>query len=195
MRFFVGTFLDLPHQRFYERFIKELIRQHPGMLRSIPENSAHLTYVFCADAPDQSVDAIGGAVKKATDTHRAFEIRLGSPRVMSAGSRPRLVCADVLSGDTQLHRLAADILGALQLACPDLSLSRSRSPHVTLARFRQQARRADSQAVSRSLAGSEGSSISRDAWIAEVQVVASELTPSGPAYGIKAQVPLTTFSR
>jgi 2'-5' RNA ligase len=132
-------------------------------------------------------------VREAADKHPAFEIRLGAPRVLPTGSRPRLVCADLLMGEVQIHRLTADVRARLQLACPDVSLSRSRTPHITLARFRRQATRADSEGVSRSLTPREGSSPSRSAWIADVQVVASALTPRGPVYEIKRQVPLTTL--
>ena len=190
MRLFVGTLLSSSPQRFYDHFIKELIREHGESLKGIPERSAHLTYAFCADADDRAVEALLRAVKQTTGGHSSFEIGLDSPHVVSAGARPRLVCADILSGEAALQRLIADLLSTLRLACPGLPLSPSRAPHVTLARFRKQARRSDAQAVSRSLAARPGAGVSATDQIAHVQVVASTLTPSGPVYEVRAQVPL-----
>jgi 2'-5' RNA ligase len=188
MRLFVGTLLSPSTQAFYDRFIKDLVHEHPEALRSIPEGSAHLTYAFCADADAGAVDAVLGAAKQTAGAHDAFEIGLGSPHVVFAGARPRLVCAEILRGQPELRRLTADLLGSLHLACPGLSLSPSRTPHVTLARFRKQARRSDGQAVSRSLTAGAGASAHDQ--IAQVQLVASTLTPSGPVYEIRAQAPL-----
>jgi 2'-5' RNA ligase len=192
MRLFVGSLLGPSHQRFYSRFIEEAVQRFPGALRSVPEHSVHFTHVFCADAPDERLGEICRAVTQAAGAHQPCEIRLGCPRVMAARSNPRLVCADVVSGLAQLAGLAATVFHALTRACPELTLSPSRTPHVTLARFRKQASRADGQQVSRWLAAREGKSgADRNMWIDEVQVVASELTARGPVYQIKAQCRLT----
>ena len=192
MRFFVGTLLGFPTQLFYDRFIDDVIRAHPDSLRRIPERSAHLTYAFVADAGGDTVDVFRDALTQATRGVRPFEIRLGPPRVIAAGSRPRLVCADIVSGETELLRLAAGLLTSLRLACPDLPMSPSRAPHVTLARFRKQARRSDGLAVSRSLPTGPEAARGPVEQIAHVQIVRSSLTPNGPVYEVLDQVPLPT---
>jgi 2'-5' RNA ligase len=194
VRLFVGTLLGPLHQRFYDRILEELLLRHPVALRRIPQNSAHLTFAFCARADQQHLDPIGDAVKEAADQHSGFDMTLGGGRVLWTGSKPRLVCADVLSGAGPLRRMTADILNQLQMACPELSWTGSRSPHLTLARFRRQVTRAEADAVARSVVSADGCGASRRVEIVAVDVVESHLTPQGPVYDIKRHMPLPTRS-
>jgi 2'-5' RNA ligase len=188
MRLFVASWLDAPHQRFYDRFIETALRQHANALRSIPRDSVHLTYLFCADAPEDQLDAIARAAAQAAAARPAFDIHLGAPRLLAGRSGPRLVCAHVLSGQSQLESLGAAMREAVARTYPDLSLSPTRSPHVTLARFRKQATRSDGQRVSRWLDEEDGRAEDRHVRINEVQIVESELTRRGPNYFIKARL-------
>ena len=54
MRLFVGTVLDERTQESYERFVKDLVGAHRGVLRGVPARSFHLTYAFAAHAPDDA---------------------------------------------------------------------------------------------------------------------------------------------
>jgi 2'-5' RNA ligase len=190
MRLFVGTLLSRSNQDFYDRFIQDLVHRHRESLRGIPERTAHLTYAFCAEANDQGVEAILAALKQTAAAHHPFEIALAAPHVVSAGRQPRLVCADICRGEGPLRRLTDDLLARLQRTCPDLPVTPSRTPHVTLARFRKQAKRSDAQAVSHSLTGGQRPALSTSDEIEHLHLVSSTLTPGGPVYEIRAQVRL-----
>jgi 2'-5' RNA ligase len=190
MRLFVGTVFGPSAQRLLDSVVKELVRRHHEVLRSVPDASAHLTYAFCAEADDNAIANIVDAVSQTADAHSPFEIVLGSPHVVSAGRKPRLVCAEVLSGQEALSRLTNDLLAQLRRTCPDLPIRPSRTPHVTLARFRKQAKRSDAQAVSQSLAAVSRDAVSAREQIGYLQVVSSTLTPSGAVYAIEKEFPL-----
>src|SRR4051812_35081458 len=107
MRLFLASWLAPADQQFYVTFIEAALQQHPNALRSVPRDSVHLTYLFCADAPPDQLEAIARAAAHAAGGPAPFDIRLGAPRVLAARSGPRLVCAHVLSGQAQLEALGA----------------------------------------------------------------------------------------
>ena len=103
--------------------------------------------------------------------------------VRSAG-KPRLICADLVKGATEVARLTEGLCTGARSISPDLRPSRA--PHVTLARFRKHATRSDAEAVSSSLSHVE----SRVDRVMAVRIVASVRTPSGPLYTTMGEMPL-----
>jgi 2'-5' RNA ligase len=194
VRLFIGTFLSESNQRAYGQLVESLSLRHVDLVRGVPAGSAHLTYAFCADAPDDRVNGIAGAVSETTSQHRSFTIRLAPPRILFSRSTPRLICAGVVAGEAALRRLAVDLATNLQRVGSGLPWKPSKAPHVTLARFRKNARRSDAQGLMRTLMNAGDAFVGREDRIAQVMVVASELTASGPVYRIKAQLPLLSDS-
>ena len=184
MRLFVGTFLGLHNQAFYQAHIRHLVGRHRDVLRGAPDGSAHLTYAFIPDMDEGLVSRLLATTADVVGRRQAFDIQLSPPLVLCSGGRPRLVCAELAKGADDARWLAAELSVALRVMAPDLRPSRS--PHVTLARFRKDATRVDADAVARSLSLSE-SKVDR---VTLVQVVASVLTPSGPVYTTKGEAPL-----
>jgi 2'-5' RNA ligase len=188
MRLFVGTLLGAASQAQCDRVVTSLVLEHRPVLRGVPARSAHVTYAFCASVAETRLDAIAHAVAAAIAGHRPFLVRLGRPQVASARSRPRLVCAEAILGSAQVQALSDAIGSSLRVACPDLAWSGSRTPHVTLARFRKHAKGRDARTVSRALADLEMQAF--EDWIACVHLVASELTDRGPVYHVRSEIPL-----
>jgi 2'-5' RNA ligase len=184
MRLFVGTFLSPHNQDFYHAFVGALVRRHRDVLRSVPDGSAHLTYAFIPDLDEALVGRLLSRIGDAARHRRAFDIELSTPIVLRAGTRPRLVCAELASGAEDVGRLAAELSGVVSAMAPDVRPSKA--PHVTLARFRKNATRADGDAVSKFLSPSK-CKVDR---VSLVQVVASVLTPSGPVYATRGEAPL-----
>jgi len=186
MRLFLGTFLNPANQAFCHRLDRELVKHHGNVLRAIPADSAHITYAFISELHETLVGDLVTAISETTRRWQAFEVELGSPQVVRSAGMPRLVCADLVRGATEVSRLTADLSTTARTISPDLRVSRA--PHVTLARFRRHSTRSDAQAVSSSLSRGE----SRVDRVMAVQIVASVLTPSGPVYTRMGEISLGT---
>jgi 2'-5' RNA ligase len=190
MRLFVCSFLGDDAQEFYRRHFAEPIAASGGVLRSIPPRSAHITYAFMGDVPDASLAGIAEAVAIVAARHDAVAIRLGPPEIQYARVEARLVYTPLIEGAAAISNLTTDI--ARECARVD-GLGRvdgSKSPHVTLARFRKQTHRREAFPLLDTLTRNRVGDVLRHDQIAEVQVVASELTPSGPRYDVKARAAL-----
>jgi 2'-5' RNA ligase len=194
MRVFVGTFLNPANQRVCEHIVRDLVHEHREVIHGVPDGSVHITHAFCPQAGDGDINDIQRALNGAAETSRAFDIRFGAPHVIAAGSRPRLVCAAIVDDDGACSRIGANVFTRLRSACPHLPFSPSRTPHVTLARFRKSAGRADARAVEQSISNRADSVLHRDR-IERLEVVVSVLTPTGPRYEIVVGASLMTSER
>jgi 2'-5' RNA ligase len=116
-------------------------------------------------------------------------IRLGRPFVLYGGSDARLIAAPVSDGASDLQELTEDIARAFAKTMT-VGFEPTRSLHVTLARFRRGTRRQDVTPVERTLATSDDRLLIHDHTIARVQLMASDLTSSGPRYRALADAPL-----
>ena len=186
MRLFIGTLLNAATQDRLDRLIGELVHVHPDAIRAIPLRSAHLTYAFCPRADAEATTAMANVIRQIAAAHQRFDIALERPQILGPRSRPRLVCADISRGTAELVRLTADLFDRLQLDCPAATIDRGKSQHVTLARFRKRARRAEADAIANWLEG-HTTSISISEQIDALQLVSSTLTAAGPQYQIVAQ--------
>ena len=190
VRLFLGTFLNPANQRYYAGVGRGLVTRHGGVVRAIPAETAHLTYVFSADAADGCLDAVVEVVQRCVASIPAFDVQLGPPHVLLAGPRPRLVCADVTSGALEFTALALDLLKAVTGAQLPLTASGTKSPHVTLARFSKKAGRSDARIVSQTLERGIWAETRIADRVSNVQVVVSQLTDAGPVYEVRAAAAL-----
>lgn len=214
MRLFVCSLLNAENQAHYSREMGMLIAANGRLLRAAPRESMHITYAFLQHPDEGLLEKAIDAVTVVASRHAAVDIRLGPPFVMYARNEARLVCAAVTHGAMAIERLTADIVRELQRRLPGVDVSGSRSPHVTLARFRrgtqrreavpveEALRRAASAGASRSEdSGSEGRGIAghgserpahaaRTDRVSSLQTISSELTSSGPVYVIESSIPL-----
>jgi 2'-5' RNA ligase len=190
MRLFICTLLSTENQAFYGHHVNDLVARSGGVLRAIPGSSAHLTYAFLGKTDERELDRVLQAVRASGDRCGSIRIRLGAPSVLYARATPRLVCASVIDGQVQLQHLATEVVAELEHRCPNVGVDRSRSLHVTLARFRSHTTRAAARAISGALAGDALATTTRDDWVTRVQVVSSDLTPGGPVYTVNAEIAL-----
>lgn len=180
MRLFVCTWLCQDNQAFYAQRIADLIASSSGTLRAIPNGSAHITHAFLGRADDRVLAEVVAVVRDVAPRHVPIAIRLGPPSILYARAEARLVYTPIVDGVEALAHLRSTVVGELQRRLPDVEVSSSHSPHVTLARFRKHTRRGSARPVSDALelAGSE----EREDQIAAMQVVSSELTAAAPRY-------------
>jgi 2'-5' RNA ligase len=190
MRLFICTLLSPENQAFYGHHVTDLVARSGGVLRAIPRSSAHLTYAFLGKTDERELDHVLQAVGASADRYGSIRIRLGAPSVLYARATPRLVCASVIDGEVQLQHLATEVAAELERRCPNVVVDRSRSLHLTLARFRNGTTRAAARAISGVLADDAPATTPRDDWVTRVHVVSSDLTPGGPVYTVNAEIPL-----
>jgi 2'-5' RNA ligase len=189
VRLFAASFLGPSNQRAYRQLTEDLSRCQPGLLRSVPDGTIHITFAFIPDVDEAGLPVLTAAVQQVSASHHPIEIRLGLPRVQFGGASPRLVCADLIAGAESMRRLTAVVADRLAAAIPDAEVRASKSPHVTLARFRKHCTRGDARLLTRHLAEEAVGLEVRDR-VDRVALVASVLTSGGPVYEVKGECPL-----
>lgn len=190
MRAFIATLLSPAAQQWATRTVRDFVEQAPRVLRGIPSDSAHLTHVFFAALDVTLVDRVVDAMRRATTARPAFDIRLAGLLALPPGPRPRLVAADVLAGAVEVRRLSEAIAAEIRTACPALPFDRSRSAHVTLARFRRGAREGDVRAATARLAEFSRTRGEQPDRIDHVALIRSTVDDRGPVYDVLVRVPL-----
>ena len=113
--------------------LRELIR---GARWTPPENW-HMTLKFLGSVPPTSLDAVINAVGEAAEQHTAFRARLGGLGAFPSARRVRVVWAGVEDRHDELAALARSVDRALADEFPPEH--RPFAPHLTLARFKEQA--------------------------------------------------------
>lgn len=189
MRLFACSLLGSDDRAFYDATIRRLVEMHGRLLRRIPNESAHVTYAFIAHLDDGRLPVAVEALGAAAERLEPPRVTIGDPEVLFAGRDARLIEAPIVNGGGALAHIADRMAAALETALPDVPISRSRSPHVTLARFRRGTTRRAAQPVVETLARRDPPSL-RQARFTEIQLVSSELTAGGPIYVVKASLRL-----
>jgi 2'-5' RNA ligase len=187
MRLFVCTFLASADRAFYDATVRGLVDLHGRLLRPIPNQSAHVTYAFIAHLDDERLPVAVEALACAAGRIEPAHVTIDAPEVLFAGREARLIEAPIADGSVQLAHIADRLAAALEAVLPEAPINRSRSPHVTLARFRRGTTRRAAQPVLETLARREAPTL-RHARFTDVQLVSSELTAGGPIYTVKASV-------
>jgi 2'-5' RNA ligase len=190
MRLFIATLLSPEHQAFYDQALGELLRVHRDVLRPVPRASAHITCAFLGLVEDRLLVEITEAVDTSARGRGAIDAQFGPPAVLFGGSDARLISAPVTSGDAAITRLSADLRAALQRVLPGVAISGMKTPHVTLARFRNATRRAGAQPIVDTLTRDRARLTPPPDRISRVQVISSDLTPAGAVYTVRADVRL-----
>lgn len=185
MRVFLGSVLGPDHQAYYGRFAAALADRFPHTVRTVPDGSIHLTYVFVGDAAEENLPAIAAAARAVGAAHPPFAIGLGAPQVRWSGRVPRLIEAPVLGGAGEARALAWALTESLRASLPGLSLGPLKTPHATLARFRKHASAEDARTIASAMHAED-----RHATVDRVSIVVSRLTPEGPIYDIRDEVGL-----
>ena len=191
MRLFIGSVLGDANQAALASAVRDLVASTHSVLRPIPAGTAHLTFSFIARAEVDDLARVVDVLRQVSVDWTPVAIELTAARVLAARRKPRLVYAPIAAGHHAMERMAAEVHAALTVAVPSLEPSPTRSPHVTLARFRKNARPTDAASVERALATSPLASLAVRDVVSSLQIVRSTLTPSGPEYHELAAVPLT----
>lgn len=179
MRLFYAAYLSRENMQAYQALVDDLIREVPGVLRSIPPSSHHLTLAFLGEIAESDADMCSSALD-AVKRFEAFDYVLGSPSLLVSRARPRLIRVSVSEGAEKVREVQTALLSTLTGKLTSIE-TRSKPPHITLARFKKNAHRPQTRRVQAAIDRYDTSLPDKDHFSC-VQLVKSELTPSGPIY-------------
>ncbi|MDR7535270.1 MAG: RNA 2',3'-cyclic phosphodiesterase [Armatimonadota bacterium] len=183
-RTFIAVALDPALRRALED-CQERMRQAGARLRWVHPEHLHVTLRFLGAIPLAQVARATVAAREAAATVEPFEIRLGGLGVFPGPRRPQVVWVGTREGAEALGGLAAALAAALRRhGFPEDP--RPFRPHVTLARVKDQQRWGD---VVRAIEQHRDVEIGRQR-VAKIEVMESQLTPEGPVYTVRKEVPL-----
>lgn len=173
--------------RLQERMRRDISEQR--LVRWERAANLHLTLQFLGDTPREEVLAIGEALERAVDGHRAFDLELAAPTAFGRG-KPRVMVVGVGAGADRVIELQAGVVRQLEpLGYP--GDQREYHPHATFGRARRGKRRltmSEAERLNQKHATvTEGVSMRVD----EVVYFQSELTPNGAIYTRLATLALT----
>ncbi len=180
MRLFYAAYLSRGSMDAYQALVDSLIREHPGDLRSVPRNTHHLTLAFLGEIAETEIEVCENALHEVAGLD-AFEYSLGQPDILMGRGRPRLIRVGISAGEERIVTVQRTLIDAVADGIPSLD-TRSKPPHVTLARFNKRAARPQARAVGRALAMIEPGQAPTTDRFSRVRLVRSSLTPSGPIY-------------
>jgi 2'-5' RNA ligase len=154
-------------------------------IRWTPPDQWHLTLRFLGSVPAAEITPLARALGEVGRHTRPFTLVSGGLGCFPAPARPRVLWLGV-GGATRelgsLHRAVADHTAAWG----DHEESRPFAPHLTLARFRPEAR---CQADLARLLTEESADVAGDWSVADLCLMESELLAGGARHSVLAEVP------
>ncbi len=186
MRLFLGLPLDAAAATAAGQAAAAYRRQAP-QLKWVDPTLYHLTLRFLGETPAARLEALVDGFAGAATAAAPFTLRLGGLTALPRGRAARVLALALVEGASPLTALAA----ACEQASRTLGYPAETRPfraHLTLARSRQGE---TLPAALSALSLSPGQASPQPAWRAEaVQIVESTLGPRGPAYRVRATLPL-----
>ena len=159
-------------------------------LRPVRPELLHITLAFLGPVADErlvdAIEATRTAIQR-DGGHPAFGLTIDHAGRFPPAGRPSVVWLGVGAGRDELTRLAAALIRALTDRSFVLE-DRRFSPHLTLARVRPDATGPESRTISAAI----GALVVPELRVTvdRIAVVESRLSPAGPRYTTRAEVPL-----
>jgi 2'-5' RNA ligase len=183
MRLFIAV--PLP-QELTDRAAALLPAALPALKR-VPPELMHVTLAFLGWTPDEQLDAVVDAARAAAAGHPAFDLAFAGAGRFPASGRPRVVWVGIGEGSDPLAGLAATVAAELRRREVKFD-ARPFAPHLTLARVRPEAAGSEARTVAAAVDGMVVPDLRTR--VGGVAVVESVLSPKGPRYTARAEVPL-----
>ena len=189
MRAFVAIELSDDAKRALTALIQSLRNRRIDGLRLVRPEGMHLTLKFLVDIDASRVPRIADALAAASARHAPFRLTLADPGFFPNADRARALWIGVGGDLRPLRHLQRDVdetLATLGFAAE----KRPFNPHLTVARMRDSAARADRRRAADALAAyplPHGIDISANA----VSLMQSELRPGGAVYTRIAHAPMS----
>ena len=192
MRAFVAIELSDDAKRALAALIQSLRNRRIDGLRLVRPEGIHLTLKFLGNIDASRVQPIAAALAAASARHTPFRLTLTAPGFFPNADRARVLWIGVggeLRPLIDLQRDVDETLAALGFAAE----KRPFNPHLTIARMRDSAARADRRRAADALAAyplPPGIAVSANA----VSLMQSELRPGGAVYTRIVHAPLCGHS-
>lgn len=189
MRVFVAIELSDDAKRALAALIQSLRSRRIDGLRLVRPEGIHLTLKFLGNIDASRVPRIAAALAAASARHTPFRLTLTAPGFFPNADRARVLWIGVGGELRPLIDLQRDVdqtLAALGFAAE----KRPFNPHLTIARMRDNAARADRRRAADALAAyplPPGIAVNANA----VSLMQSELRPGGAVYTRVAHAPLS----
>jgi 2'-5' RNA ligase len=158
----------------------------PGLRRVQPDN-LHVTLAFLGETPESRLPDVAAAAEDAAHGVRRFTLGFDRAGRFPERGRPRVVWLGMAEGRSSLERLGEAVFRALRESALDFE-DHPLSPHLTLARVRDEATAAESRTVAATIDMLEVPSLLVE--VREIAVVQSVLSSKGPRYTARARAPL-----
>ena len=188
IRAFLAIELPKPVRDALGAIIAELRCARVEGLRLVDPRGAHLTLKFLGGVAPELISDIEDAVAPAAARHPRLSLSLGEARAFPSRANPRVLWIDV-AGDVQsLNVLQSDVEEALE-TLGFAKEKREFSPHLTVARLRQGASKANRRRAAEILDSANTASM-HPVEIEAISLMRSMLYPSGAVYERLALIPL-----
>jgi 2'-5' RNA ligase len=157
-----------------------------GGLRRVDPAILHFTLVFLGQVPEARLADVTAATEAAVTGQAPFAVAVRSVGRFPAHGPPRIVWAGAPEATATLARLGAELRSELEHRGLPFD-AKPLQPHITLARVRDEAGRADVEGVEAALRTARlDASFVADA----LHVMESTLSQRGPRYSSRAEVRL-----
>ena len=183
MRLFIA--IPLPPE-IAQRAFAVLPQAIPALRRVQPEN-LHVTLAFLGETPESRLPDVAGAAEEAVTDVRPFRLVFDRAGRFPERGRPRVVWLGMADGRASVERLGAGLSRALRESALDFE-DRPVSPHLTLARVREEATAAEARTVAAAV--DEVAVVPLEVNVSAIVVVRSVLSPKGSRYTTLATAPL-----
>lgn len=183
----IRLFVALPVPLGVAQQLADLVPAELGGLKRVAPELMHVTLAFIGWQEESRVGYVTSTVEPAVAEGRAFDIPLGAVGRFPPTGRPRVVWVGT-GAEEQILSLGELVREALAEAGVPFDHKPLR-PHVTLARAREGIAVEDARAIGSAVARTrvpEGLQFRAEA----VHVMQSVLTPKGPRYSSRGQLPL-----
>lgn len=194
LRAFVAIELPDDAKAYLAELVEALGRADVAGLRCVRPDAIHLTLKFLGDIPAVQVDAISDELTRTASSCEVFTLGLGTRGSFPNARRARVLWVGVDRNTEPLLRLHEAVEAGLER----LGFAREErrfSPHVTLARLREETPQRAREAATAALLGAETSRERPTFQVTAVSLIRSTLTPTGAIYRRLARAPLRRAER
>ena len=156
-------------------------------VRPVRPELMHVTLAFLGWTPDGQLERVIDATRAAAAGHQPVHLAFATAGRFPAEGKPKVVWLGTGEGSGPLAALAASVTTELRRALLNLD-DRAFAPHLTLARVRPEASGPEARTITAAIEALRVPDLR--ARVDRIAVMESVLSPKGPRYTARAEVPL-----
>ena len=156
-------------------------------IKPVRADLMHITLAFLGWTPDEQLDDVIAAARAAAGGQPAFDLSFAGAGRFPATGRPRVVWLGIGDGQSGLATLATRVGAELRAGGLEFD-DRPFAPHLTLARVRDEATGPEARTIAAAVDALDIPDLRTR--VDRIAVVESVLSPKGPRYTARAELPL-----